>query len=134
MGVFAFPFNEERVRNEGASSFEEFRDWVLEYGDNFLHNLTVGRKGDVLVFGWKLEPGEWMLVGDCIVKDNHQTGKADWCDCSNERGYSRHMVTGGVRLFPTSVSSKKLNIKLGNFAPFTDDEYLELISKTVAHW
>ena len=30
MGVFAFPFNEERVRNEGASSFEEFRDWVFE--------------------------------------------------------------------------------------------------------
>lgn len=134
MSVFAFPFNEERVRNEGASSFEEFRDWVLEYGDNFLHNLTVGRKGDVLVFGWILEPGEWMLVGDCVVKDNHQTGKASWCGCSKESGYSRHMVTGGVRIFPTSVSSKRLNVKLGNFASISDEGYLELISKTVDHW
>ncbi|MGC8562283.1 MAG: hypothetical protein ACP5NO_03685 [Thermoplasmata archaeon] len=137
MSIYGVPFNEERVRNDGASSFEEFREWVLEYGDNFLHSLSNLQNGDIIVFGWMEGNGEWKFVGDAIVKQNHKTGSVDWCDCEpkEESGFSRHIVTGGVRLYPKSVSSKEIkSLKLGQFAKLTWEQYEELVGKSVSHW
>lgn len=129
-----YPFNEERVRYGGASSFEEFRNWVLKYGEEFLYTQANTKKGDILVFAWIREKGDWVLVGDAIVKDNHKCGEVDWCDCEDNEYYHRHLITGGLRIYPTSIESKRLNLKLGSFASIDADEYLNLLAATVSHW
>ena len=137
MSIYGVPFNEEKVRNNGASSFEEFREWVAENGHNFLHSLTNLKTGNIIVFGWMEGTGEWKFVGDAIIKQNHKTGSVDWCNCEpkEKSGFSRHIVTGGVRLYPKSVNSKEIkSLKLGQFATFTLQQYEKLIEESVSHW
>ena len=135
MSIYGIPFNEEKVRNDGASSFEEFKEWVSEHGDNFLHSIPNVQNGDIIVFGWLEESGEWKFVGDAIVKQNHKTGSEEWCDCSKDSGFPRHILSGGVRLYPRSVSSKSIrSLKLGQFATITPDQYQQIIKESVSHW
>lgn len=137
MSVIAIPFNRDRIRNEGASSSEEFRDWIVKHGESFLHSISNPQTGDVLVFGWMKEQGEWIFVGDTVVKQNHMSGSVDWCNCTKEdkADYKRHIITGGVRVYPTSVSSKSVpSIKLLAFAQISPEDYLKLIASSVSHW
>ncbi|MHB8561006.1 MAG: hypothetical protein ACYDAP_07570 [Thermoplasmataceae archaeon] len=134
MGVFVYPFNAERVKYEGANSIVEFRDWVYDYGFDFAYSQPVAQSGDVLVFAWIEKPGEWYLVGDSIIKDNHKWGDVPYCSCDVKSIYERHIITGGVRLYPTNVCSKDINMKLGSFSKIDPETYVNLLRKTVSHW
>lgn len=135
MSIIILPFKKEEIRTDGVFSLEEFREWVLASGEDFLHNMTNPNNGDILIFAWKESPSNWILVGDAIVKENHKTGKKN-CSCEDaEKYYKRHILTGGVRLYPKSVHSDDAPIRV--FTPSTPidkDGYLEIISKSVSHW
>lgn len=134
MSIYGIPFNEEKVRNDGASSLEEFKDWVTEYGQDFLYSIPTPQNGDIIVFAW-IGKDEWFFVGDAIVKQNHKTGSERWCGCTKESGYPRHIITGGVRTFPRPVSSKRIkSLKLGRFTKITPDVYQQIVKETVVHW
>lgn len=134
MGVFVYPFNGERVKYEGANSVLEFRDWVNDYGSDFAYTQAVAQSGDVLIYAWIERPGEWLLVGDSIIKDNHKSGDVDYCNCDEDSIYERHIITGGVRLYPTNVYSKEINMKLGAFSKLDPETYVYLLGKSVSHW
>lgn len=137
MNIIAIPFNPERVRNDGASSLEEFREWVTKYGDNFLYTLGNLQTGDILIFAWIQKPGEWLFAGDAIVKQKHEVGKETWCNCTKQdrKGYGWHIITGGVRIYPKSVSSDDIQpMKLGHFAQISPETYQKIILSSVSHW
>lgn len=123
--------------NEGVSSPEEFREWIVKRGDSFRHNISNPQNGDILVFGWIKDKGEWIFVGDSIVKQNHKIGSVDWCNCAGEDSetYKRHIITGSGRAYPTPVGSKSVpDVELGSFAQITPENYHKIISQSVAHW
>ncbi|MGC8581581.1 MAG: hypothetical protein ACP5MW_04495 [Thermoplasmata archaeon] len=140
MTIYGTSFNMEKVRNNGVFSLEEFRDWVSEHGKNFLYSLSNLQNGDIIVFAWIDENKDWNFVGDAIVKQNHKIGSVDWCNCKTkeEAGYSSHILTGGVRLYPTAVKNRDIKdtepIKLGQFVKFTFQHYDGLIMESVSHW
>lgn len=84
MGIFAVPFTKLKVKNGGASTVQEFSHWVDSYGEDFYHDINMVQRGSIFIFGWISSPGDWTLVGDGIVKDNHETGSEDWCDCEKK--------------------------------------------------
>lgn len=131
--VVVVPFNIEYVKGEGAASADEFTEWVSRHGDSFLHDLRNVQGGNVLVFAWKLKRGEWIMVGDAIVQSNHATG-SKWSCCAGTKGYSRHILAAGLRIYPTRVSTKMIGAKLGSFANLTPKQYFQVLSETVGHW
>ena len=134
--AFVFPFNIGYVKEDGAGSLEEFRDWVSKYGEDFYYGNGAAQKGIVIVFAWIAEAGKWFVVGDAIVKSNHLAGSEDWCSCEKQKNKALrfHIMTGGVRLYPNSLDTDKLRLKKRNFIALKDSEYLKILSATVANW
>lgn len=65
--IRAFPFTQKYLREEAENqgevdSIEKFRELVMRYGQNFLHDQGAGSAGDIFVFAWKEESGEWYPV------------------------------------------------------------------------
>ena len=131
--IYVYPFNPEYVKMEGAASADEFRDWVRKFGDRFYYNQAHAQKGDILLFAW-MEEDRWLVVGEGIIRSNHACGSEKWCSCSEEEGYPRHILTGGIRLYPRNVSSEGFSFRKGMFARITPAEYVDVISKSVSHW
>ena len=133
--IIALPFNKKELRDEGVFSVEEFKEWILVNGGNFLHKITNPISGKILIFSWIEGEGNWILVGDAIVKENHKTG-AIGCNEDPSLGYNRHILTGGIRLYPNSVHSKSVKpaLELRQFAKVSIDQYQSIISMSVEHW
>ena len=47
--IYVCPFNSEFVKNEGAALYDEYRDWVRNYGEEFLYTLANVQKGAIFV-------------------------------------------------------------------------------------
>ena len=137
MKIYVLPFQMRNVKYEGAASSDEFRGWVEKYGDRFYYTLRALNKGDIIVYAWIENKKYWTLIGDGIVQDNHETG-INWCDCESksESGYERHLIVGGVRLFPKNVKSSefKFNSRRKRFIVLSEVEYIEILNRTVSHW
>jgi len=132
--VYVFPFNPKHVVPEGAASIEEFKVWLNKYGDDFYYSLGNTQTGDIIVFAWIEQPREWVMVGDAIIKSNHKTGFKE-CKCEDIEAYLRHILTGGLRIYPRSISSKQFALSdMGPFATLSPDKYFDLIEKTVELW
>ena len=131
--IYVYPFNPEYVKMEGAASADEFRDWVTRFGDSFYYTLANAQTGDILLFAW-MEPDEWVVVGDGIIRSNHKHGAEKWCSCAEDTTYPRHILTGGIRLYPRNVSSKGFGFRKGQFAKISPEDYVSIIAKSVSHW
>jgi hypothetical protein len=93
--IRVFPFIREKLKGEGpngadVTNVEEFKDWVIKYGKVFTHVMGAGDEGDVIVFAWRQEPGEWLPVGDAIVLLSRQSVD----------GKSIEIATKAVRIYP----------------------------------
>lgn len=134
--IYVCPFNVDYVKFQGTASADEFRDWVSKYGDRFLYSLNVPQKGDVIVFAWIKSEGEWEMVGDGIIRSNHMTGSEKWCDCEpiSKTGYARHLIVGGIRLYPRNVQTKEFKFGKGLFHKLTPETYMRILSESVNHW
>ena len=133
--VVVCPFDPEYVTGEGAASRDEFRIWLVDNGDSFSYSLTTAQTGDVIVFAWKDEPGKWTMISDAIVKTNHAAGsKGCVCDPTKDRKFARHILTGGLRLYPRTVSSGEMKLNLGRFVDLAEKQYLGLLELSVDHW
>lgn len=138
MGIYVYPFDPDKVRYGGASSAEEFKGWISKYGHEFYYTQRNTKTGDILVFAWRNGKNDWVMVGDTIVKDNHKIDSQDWCSCRSEKAssYTRHIVTGGIRLYPKGVETKneKFEHSHGPFISISPEEYAQVISNSVSHW
>lgn len=123
--VYAFS---EILKEQGVTTTRKFQKWITEEGDKFLHSEHVAQPGDVLVYAWK-EKGEWLLVGDAIIKLNEELEKVIKV---NGRKLKRRIVAGNVRTYEQKVNLKTITNKtMKPFLKLKPKQYLSLLQKSI---
>lgn len=121
--IWVYPFIREKI---SVKTLDKFRDWVAKESQDFWHDLHNAHTGDIMVFAWVEKPGEWILVGDAVVKLNEASKEAE------KKGFKRRIISVSRRLYEKSVNLKKVTTKKpGQFVILTPEEYLKLLQNTV---
>ena len=114
----------------GTDSVEPFKKWVSDSHQAFRHDLNVALPGDILLFSYMESSGNWIIVGEAIVEDNHPVkskfGSCSVCDLKSpyDDEFKVHVLTNYYKAYEKEVNAKKdVGIKLGRFAILTSDEY-----------
>ncbi len=114
----------------GADSRDSFKKWASETHKGFRHDLNVALPGDILLFSHLESPGNWIIVGEAIVDDNHPVkskfGSCFVCDLKSpyDDEFKVHVLTNYYQPYPKEINAKMdAGIKLGRFAILTSEEY-----------